>query len=147
MVLGKIRHALSPGLALVLTGCSGTGEDPISSGTQAKVAIACDAVTCEQICCPLSGACAEEVDTCLNPTNGHGVYMKCDGPEDCTADEVCCIGVGAALFGSTACVAPSECSESFQQIACHGGGDCPAGTTCQPATSADIFVPTLLGCQ
>lgn len=140
-------HGLGPGLALFLIGCGGTGEDTTSSDTQARVAIACGAVTCDQICCPLSESCAEEVDTCLDPTNGHGVYMKCDGPEDCSDGETCCIGVGAAFFGSAECTAASECSESFQQIACHGGGDCPTGTICQPAASADIFVPTLLSCQ
>lgn len=145
MIRRDILHALN--LALTLAGCSGTGEDPSSSEAQSGVAIACDAVTCEQVCCPLSGNCAEETGICLDPTTGHGVYMKCDGPEDCTNGKVCCIGVGAAFYGSTECIAPSECSESFQQIACHGGGDCPTGTTCQPAESADIFVPTLLGCQ
>ena len=126
-----------------------TNREDDESGDQRS--IACGSVTCvgEEVCCPGAESCTLDVSDCLNPDNGHGFYMTCDGPEDCSSGEVCCISVGIAAYGGTACVPMGDCDYSMfsTQYACHGGGDCPADMTCQPAEVADVFVSTLLGCK
>lgn len=131
--------------AVTLIGC-GSDESSSETGANAK-GIACGDVTCDNVCCPSNGACEADYVPCLDES-GHGYYMECDGPEDCASGDVCCISVGAMALGGSGCSKASDCeTTSMQQVACHGGGDCPSGTTCQPADNASMFVPTLLGCK
>jgi hypothetical protein len=108
----------------------------------------CGAATCAFVagdaCCKAGGAplyCSN--DKLANPCKCsgigcHEIVIRCDGPEDCSSNKICCAEKGL--------VSPSydlvECRESCKsdQIVgstrrhvCHiAGSPCPAGTQCKP---------------
>lgn len=125
------------GFAIASCSSGGSGGSP-GTGSQAYSGVICEKVTCPQLCCP-GGSCAPSSVGCGD------FFMACDGPEDCPAGQVCCIGIGAH-YGSADCENPADCGQSFQQVACHTTADCPVGT-CQQSQYSDVFVSTLRGCQ
>lgn len=68
------------------------------------------------------------------------VEIRCDGPEDCMGDQLCCAdkGITDDFFGSTTCA--RDCSRSLfgeQREVCHPGDGvaCVNGTSCEESES------------
>jgi len=124
-----------------------TSNDDEDDGGSASVTIDCGTVVCQNECCPSTETCTGQ--DCINPENGHGFYMTCDGPEDCGAGTVCCAAVGAAAYGQTDCRSVDECTGAglISEVVCRQNADCPAGLSCQPSQLRDTFTMSLLGCQ
>ncbi len=85
------------------------------------------------MCDPSTVCCDEAPPSCSSPpvscAGGH-VYA-CDGPEDCTGGEVCCIlfdGGPGAMAGSS-CL-PSCVTGAIRYPACHDARDCEPGGAC-----------------
>lgn len=101
-------------------------------------------VTCESenSCNLSSGYCCVSNDDfeCHTTNNGcnPGTDVHCDGPEDCSGNEVCCAQVNGSFTFVTEleCRPQSQCQQ-FQgrYIACGSSPNvCPNGTTCGPGT-------------
>ena len=105
--------------------------------------IECGSVTCDAVCCPSDQRCGQQDTDCLD-LNGMGVFMNCDGPEDCLTGDTCCMGTGVGNSGGFACRA-SPCASSQRQ-ACHESSECPNGLTCQTPAEVSLFVPTVKVC-
>jgi hypothetical protein len=90
--------------------------------------VACGGSACtsqsEGCCLGASSACQERPAS-TPPSSCSGLFLECDGPEDCVAGQVCCYDPGApAAFCTGSCVVlQSLCS---QRLLCHTSTDCPA---------------------
>jgi hypothetical protein len=74
-----------------------------------------------------------------------GVSRACDGTEDCTAGQVCCV----AALGATSCAASCP---FFEPEACHSKTDCPAAmmgqkVACCPLSQTLNVCRTFFGMQ
>jgi hypothetical protein len=80
--------------------------------------------------------------TCLEPGTlcFPGVDVRCDGPEDCSSQEVCCATVVVKAqtreFLNMECRA--TCIARDERVVCGDTGSCPAGQTC---SVSDIAPP------
>jgi hypothetical protein len=98
--------------------------------------IACGANRCvvgkEACCVGAAGAAA-----CM-PRDGIcalGAARRCDGPEDCDGERVCCArGELVGGYRST-CAKAGECAQLGGAIMCRSGADCPpGGHACAPTS-------------
>ncbi len=121
-------------------------DDDGSGGGSASSSIDCGTITCADACCPGADSCGDM--GCINPSNGHGTVMYCDGPEDCASGEICCASSGGANYTSTSCTA-DPCIGVVAEVVCHTSADCPEdGASCGPSdTFADTFASSTLTCQ
>lgn len=108
-------------------------------------------IACGTKSCALPGSyCCNhpnQPDECLASATSctFGVEMKCDGPEDCGAGEVCCGAIfvqGQNIsYTSTACAA--TCSGKNARVVCGSSGKCPTGLTC----GTSELLPPYLDCK
>lgn len=134
---------------LMVIGCANDVVPAPSPSPKASDGVKCGDVTCAHVCCPsggATGACADTIDPCLNPTNGHGYAMSCDGPEDCPSASRCCLGLGATASGGTDCETTNCADNPNGATVCHTNADCEAGKTCKHYTFIEL-TPTLMTCQ
>jgi hypothetical protein len=111
------------------------------------------AVTAGTITCGTSRCNADNEICCVGAT-GAGTCSKsscaataatrrCDGPEDCDGERICC--AQDALVGGyrTACVKPSECANAGGVPLCRGNADCFDGyKACAPTDFSGWEVST-----
>jgi hypothetical protein len=98
--------------------------------------ISCGADTCSrdsEICCytnfpNITQMCAA-ADACMAPA----VIATCDGPEDCTGGDICCVNTTGAV-----CKPASECTGTTAGQVCHTDEDCPGPS---PDCHTIQFVP------
>jgi hypothetical protein len=101
----------------------------ISCGTSHCLAgsQACCATAAGSSCIPLNGLCLG------------GSVFRCDGPEDCDNNRVCCLRMEGSGLRS-ACARPAECTQSGGAAMCRTGADCPGSTRTCSAVSGTISV-------
>lgn len=136
---------------------AGVSSD-VYSGTP-EPGVVCGASTCEtgQVCCVvgaftgITATCIASDGTCtgglLNPV------LRCDGPEDCGAEEECCVNLVTDLFSggpdqlSSSCVAAGTCRSEMpaRSEVCVSGNDCEAAELCCGYSVAALEVPVDLG--
>jgi hypothetical protein len=86
--------------------------------------VACGTMTCSgttpQCCVPRDpggmATCISADAVCM------GVAASCDGPEDCTAPQQCCVGFGSTGGGASC---QNACGLG-SRAACHAASDCPS---------------------
>lgn len=86
--------------------------------------VGCGAVTCAapDACC-----IAGDVAFCTPASECRGSTIRCDGPEDCSAGEICCGSGDRGGDFATVCQAAVEpCGIRV----CHGSADCGGGNCC-----------------
>jgi hypothetical protein len=126
-----------PGDAGLLPGPADAAAPPPALGPTCGVGLP---VVCElgsELCCVRSldtDTCvaADALGACDCPIQGCDVLtVRCDGPEDCDAGQVCCGTLsGGNNYSEFQCAASCD-HTGMQRIACHIGSDmCPAGTIC-----------------
>jgi hypothetical protein len=111
---------------------------PTTPGT-----IACGASQCvssrEYCCANASGSRCVARDALCTP----GAARRCDGPEDCDGERVCCARAEAVGGYRSACVKLTECGQLGGVPVCRSGADCPAGTrTCSPVSFSGGTIST-----
>jgi hypothetical protein len=116
------------------TGSMGTGGAPGTGGTMGTNLNA--SVPCGWGFCSAGYAC------CVNQSTGaqdciptHSVcsdsfLVNCDGPEDCSAGQQCCMPSGTDIGNFCG---SGECLYGLRM--CHGDTDCPQGQICCPKVS------------
>jgi hypothetical protein len=101
----------------------------VSCGGDATSEVPC-VINPSQACCMAGQATA----TCTSSTGCVSTTQAvCDGPEDCTTGEVCCISDdGAMVSVRTQCLAqcPPSAGEIVVSVACHVDSDCPTTFMC-----------------
>ncbi len=75
------------------------------------------------------------------PTGNSTVRGECDGPEDCSDGQWCCINIGAQRVS---CVTPDECMAVQGLHICHTDDQCDPGETCE--NSGPLF-PWWASCE
>ncbi len=114
-----------------------TGVDAGQTADPHQGVVGCDQMSCDlstSLCCVgLSGS------SCKPIADGCGrleAPQHCDGPEDCTGADICCVGFPAGANCKTAC-------GGLEQELCHATSDCStSGDSCQlcmfPGGSANV---------
>ena len=124
-----------------------SGDDPSTPGNDSPEATACTGTeTCayaSQTCCVYGAGdaeCTSGAGTCaprdglLGPTQG--AVTVCDGPEDCSGGQVCCVAVnidGASNTCEASCDDVSGLIGVWQL--CHVDDDCALGESCASDTT------------
>jgi hypothetical protein len=68
--------------------------------------------------------------TCQNtPCTGLSAPQRCDGPEDCSGDEICCVGFPAGASCGANMGSLNGCGVN-QEALCHQDEDCLGGRGC-----------------
>ena len=98
-----------------------------------------DRVTCKGTLCPTTQYCCANFSTngfyCIPDNNGcNGADIKCNGPEDCNAGDVCCMVIGGIGVDRVECKDSSVCDGSDRRVLCTTTGVCPVGYNCEPST-------------
>jgi len=112
-------------------GSDGSTDNADAAGGGDFMGIPCAGDTCQagtEVCCAGEGGltCEATCDT---------VSFACDGPEDCTGDNICC-GSGA---DGTICATAADCGAGDGDVICHTADDCPeAGQECCMPPQADV---------
>jgi hypothetical protein len=91
-------------------------------------------ICCESIMMMKVVATCEPKASCTN-----GVSRACDGTEDCSSGDVCCVG----NLGATSCA--TKCG-MFQPEACHSKDECPKPMMGRVAACCPVS-PTLRVCR
>lgn len=143
----------------------GAGDDDATDAAAATPGVACGASRCEAgtsfcMACPHyePGGEGSPPDAHCEPSAAEGwtfggaldehpcdfpgVFIECDGPEDCAEDEVCTFSGGE--FGYGQCW---PAGEAFGAVACHTDADCTDGSRCGEVDPLGYFSPSydLLG--
>jgi hypothetical protein len=89
-------------------------------------------------------------DDLAGPCGDDCVFLRCDGPEDCAAGEVCRRRSVEGTRGFQ-CVASDACDPLYGVIACHTDADCPPCTArCKPFDLTAPLTPariSMMACQ
>lgn len=111
------------------TDASSDANGALDAGKNTGVACGTSGTTCASstTCCEAAGgaSCEASPGTCTGDT-----YL-CDGPEDCTGGNVCCIVFdgGPGSRAGSSCL-PSCVTGLVRYPACHDAGDCDVGDAC-----------------
>jgi hypothetical protein len=117
-------------------GTTAPGDDVATPGDDRNTSVSCGGMLGAEIPCDLaSESCcvtgfASDAATChagTACTAGTGNRAVCDGPEDCSGGQVCCVDI---VNGTTACINAATCPLTAPFQMCHSDADCPAGQTC-----------------
>jgi len=117
-------------------GGGATGDDVATPGNDTMSATACgDSDSCDYAthsCC-VKGLANSACVTGTTCPDGTGSRTVCDGMEDCTGGQVCCVIVnGPGTMATNACYA--TCPEIGTNLGvwqiCHTDAECPSGTAC-----------------
>jgi hypothetical protein len=109
------------------TDSSVAGDAMRDAPNGATVGTTCGSATCNttQVCCVGAGG----QSSCVAPGSCQGVSFACDGPEDCSNNDVCCYSASGSGGGGATCEAANAC----QTTACHTDADCGGQTpSCCP---------------
>lgn len=71
--------------------------------------------------------------------------IRCDGPEDCAGEHVCCFREGTDDGG--ACVPPAECTGDSDLTLCRADADCAPDRSCVPAEPGTYFDAAAAFCR
>ena len=96
-----------------------------SSSTSVSAVTCGQASSCAQTCCaiPNTQTPPTVAYTCGGSCSDAGVAFACDGPEDCSAGQVCC---GSVLMGVLEYVhCKASCDDTVSPHLCHAKPDCP----------------------
>jgi hypothetical protein len=91
-----------------------------------KKSIKCGSNTCDKICCGFSNKCAQDGNSCDRATNGEGSIYECDGAEDCSPGEICCVATTGRTTVSY-CSSTATCKQQQGKTVCHADSDCSHG--------------------
>lgn len=112
---------------------------------RSKKQIRCGAGSCDLACCATftPPSCAHDPRACPRNNDGEAIIYECDGPEDCSSGQACCLVPGKTVIGAV-CVPRSECRSDYQSMfhgemfsakkACHSNADCDVSEVCTPTT-------------
>jgi hypothetical protein len=92
--------------------------------------------TATHSCCA-AGFPSEETVNCYegkNACTADETITPCDGPDDCSDGEVCCVNIGASA--STECTPSADCA-GFSL--CHTADDCDPGESCKAFSMAAFW--------
>jgi hypothetical protein len=116
-----------------------------------KKQIRCGSLTCDTACCATFDppSCTHDPQECARTDHGEAVIYECDGPEDCSTGEACCLVPGKTVIGAV-CVPREKCTGSYQhpryntiitaKKVCHANIDCDVSEMCAlPADAAGIM--------
>lgn len=130
---GKIWKAVEDG-----PNCA---EDDLSTpGSECPGVVSCGGTAAKPHACPLkthtccgygipsqANANCYEGDAC----KGLGAKAPCDGAEDCSNGDICCVTPPGERAPMTLCRPLADCDEKSEgTIFCHTDADCPAGSSC-----------------
>ncbi|MBX3128569.1 MAG: hypothetical protein KF718_17740 [Polyangiaceae bacterium] len=118
----------------------GTGGSGGGAAGNAPGAVHCegsnDCSLSGNFCCVRSSGstCQASGSSCVP-----GLDVMCDGPEDCSGNQVCCHS--STTGGAMACRSASQCSSSLgRSIVCGSTpAACPGGTTCAPLSAGSPY--------
>ena len=82
---------------------------------------------------------------CMPPDECSELPIRCDGPEDCADDRVCCFR--ARADGGGAGVPEPECAREDALRLCRADADCTAELTCSPAEPGTYFDAAAAFCR
>lgn len=117
---------------------------PAAPATRRKKQIRCGPLTCDSACCATfePPTCTQDPRDCARTDQGDAVIYECDGPEDCSAGQACCLVPGKTVIGAV-CVPRQECTGSFSnprhgkaisaKKVCHANNDCDVSEMCAPS--------------
>ena len=108
------RWSTCPGVPRVAVPGVGTVVCPRETGTPDAGAVVCAP---GEICA--TAGIAVTLNRCSDSGNLFGIYLRCDGAEDCDLGQLCCQGRISAAYG---CASREDCGNSFL---CHQDADCP----------------------
>jgi hypothetical protein len=106
--------------------------------------IRCGGLTCEVACCATFDppSCSHDPRECGRTEQGDAVIYECDGPEDCSVGQACCLVPGKTVIAAV-CVPRQECTAKYAQPlhgtlvtarkVCHGNIDCDVSEMCAPS--------------
>jgi hypothetical protein len=112
-----------------------------------KKQIRCGGLTCETACCATFDppSCTRDPRECARTEQGEAVIYECDGPEDCSSGQSCCLVPGKTVIGAV-CVPRNECAGSYQsprrdtvftaRKVCHANSDCDVSELCAPTNDS-----------
>jgi len=97
-----------------------------------------------EACCLPSSPTAADVGACSEAASCAGLLFACDGPEDCSSDEVCC-GKGQG----SQCTTETDCFGIDAYVLCHEDAHCESkvGKTCGPGDPESFWNTRLGVCQ
>lgn len=118
---------------------TGTPEPGVVCGAAGT----CDPATDGGLCCVglISGMSA-----CAPMCQQFDLPLRCDGPEDCTGGNVCCVVSGLPPVNECRPAAMCEGSGSLQEPLriCNTSADCPAGSGCCESATLRGLLPALM---
>jgi hypothetical protein len=103
-------------------GGDGATIDAAQTRPDAAMGVDCSGDTCtpSQECCVRG---LGEMASCVNQGNCMGAVIECDGPEDCSGGDDCCLSSTGPTSGGSACT-----SGTCQREICHSPADCTSPT-------------------
>jgi len=147
-----MRSLLPTAVTALLGGFLAPGACDGESGDDPCADFNWRAETPGEVVCPRTDDCSCQIDdvccvtmqdqeidgaSCADLSSCAGLAFRCDGPEDCGDDEVCCSVLTEG--GGSSCEAEADCFGSEAFVMCRGGGDCPDGFDCTPAEEGAYF--------
>lgn len=127
--------------------CTAPSPQVVTSGAsmvpRRKKQIRCGPLTCDTACCATFAppTCTRDPRECARTEEGDAVIYECDGPEDCSTGQACCLVPGKTVIGAV-CVPRKECTGSFAhprygnitaKKVCHANIDCDVSEMCAPS--------------
>jgi hypothetical protein len=109
-----------------------------------KKQIRCGPLTCDIACCATfePPSCSRDPKECARTEEGDAVIYECDGPEDCSVGQACCLVPGKTVIAAV-CVPRQECTGSYPHSrhgttvaakkVCHANIDCDVSGICAPS--------------